>query len=284
MKSNPFLNDITIWLSIIIIALIDFNTPLGYSIWQPYIAVLLLTFWSERKYLVYIIAVVCTVLIICDYLISPRGIEPFIAFVNNLLAIIVLWIVAILCAMHKKALSEIKKSNIELELKINERTEELNKTVEQLKESNTELEHFAYVASHDLQEPLRMITSYISLFTKKYEGQLDKKADDCLIFIKDGASRMQLLINDLLKYARLTTRQMPLELTDCNKVIDEIISDLQLTIKETDAEVKINRLPTLMADSTQIRQLFQNLIGNALKFHSELKPFILISAERRGRE
>lgn len=284
MKFRPFLLDIIIWSLITIIALIDFITPFGYSFWQPYVAVLLLSFWSERKYYVYFIAVVCTILIIADFLISPHELYSLLVPVHSMMAIVVLWIVAVLCALHKKAIFEIKKSNEKLELKVKERTEELKKAVDQLKESNNELEQFAYVASHDLQEPLRMITAYITLLAKKYEGQLDPKADEYIGYVVDGSKRMQLLISDLLKYARLTTRQKPFELANFSKVVEDVIEDLQINIKETQASIKIDPLPQILADPTQIRQLFQNLITNAIKFHSDLPPVIIISAQKDKNE
>lgn len=146
-----------------------------------------------------------------------------------------------------------------------------------LKRSNQELEQFAYVASHDLQEPLRAVTSYTQLLAQRYQGNLDAKADKYINHIVDGASRMQQLINDLLAYSR-TGRGQEFELADCNAVVERSLSNLQIAIAETKATITYESLPTVMADEFQLIQLFQNLIGNALKFCRQEVPLIHISA------
>ncbi len=152
--------------------------------------------------------------------------------------------------------------------------------LEELARSNAELEQFAYVSSHDLQEPLRMIGSYLQLLQRRYQGQLDDKADKYINFAVDGASRMQNLINDLLEFSRVTTRAKEFEPTDCELILDHVLSNLEVSIKENKAVVSHNHLPAVMADSTQLAQVFQNLISNAIKFRSEETPKIYISAEK----
>ena len=137
---------------------------------------------------------------------------------------------------------------------------------EDLKRSNEDLEQFAYVASHDLQEPLRAVTSYTQLFAQRYQGNLDAKADKYINYIVDGASRMQQLINDLLAYSRLGTRAEEFEAADCNAAVQQSLSNLQIAIAEKNAVITYESLPTVMADEFQLVQLFQNLIGNAIKF------------------
>ncbi|MGE5679706.1 MAG: PAS domain S-box protein [Bacillota bacterium] len=150
---------------------------------------------------------------------------------------------------------------------------------QQLEYSNKELEQFAYVASHDLQEPLRMVTSYTKLLAKKYKGKLDENADQYISFADEGATRMHTLIKDLLMFSRITTRAKPLEKVNCSQIIEKVLMDLELLIKENNAEIIFNDLPVVIADPTQIRQLFQNLIENAIKFHHQArKPEIIISA------
>ncbi|MEA1864535.1 MAG: ATP-binding protein [Euryarchaeota archaeon] len=160
----------------------------------------------------------------------------------------------------------------------------LRRAVDDLKRSNAELEQFAYVASHDLQEPLRMVSSYVQLLKRRYEGKLDSDADDFIEFAVDGASRMQTLIQDLLVYSRVGTRGKPFEPTNCEDVLGQVLSNLEVAIDEDGAVVTQDPLPTVEADASQLAQLFQNLIGNAIKFHGDEPPRVYIAAERKGDE
>ncbi|HET7272894.1 MAG TPA: PAS domain S-box protein [Rubrobacter sp.] len=168
------------------------------------------------------------------------------------------------------------------ELAARKRTERaLAELVEDLRQSNTELEQFAYVASHDLQEPLRMVSSYTQLLARRYQGRLDEDADEFIAFAVDGANRMQTLINDLLQYSRVGTRGKPLAPTDTNLVLEAARANLRVVLEETGAKVTSDELPSVMGDPVQLSQLFQNLIGNAVKFRKEGEsPLIHIGAER----
>ncbi len=154
----------------------------------------------------------------------------------------------------------------------------------ELSRSNEELEQFAYVASHDLQEPLWMITGYLQLLQRRYQGELDDKADKYIHFAVDGAFRMQNLINDLLEFSRVTTTTREPEFTDCEFILNQVLSNLELFIKENNATVSKDPLPVVMADSIQLVQVFQNLIINGIKFHSEVAPKIHISVEKKAKE
>jgi len=162
--------------------------------------------------------------------------------------------------------------------------EDLQKTMAELERSNAELERFAYIASHDLQEPLRMVTSFTQLLEKRYKDRLDADANDFIGYAVDGAKRMQQLINDLLTYSRVGTRGKPLEPTDCMTVFATAVANLDVAIRESGAEVTSDRLPSVTADEGQLVQLFQNLIGNAVKFHGEEPPRVHVSAEQSGDE
>jgi PAS domain S-box-containing protein len=150
----------------------------------------------------------------------------------------------------------------------------------ELKRSNEELERFAYVASHDLQEPLRMVGSYVQLLAKRYQGKLDKDADDFIGFALDGALRMQRLIQDLLAFSRVSTRGADLVPTDADAVLGNALANLKLTIEECGAAVSHDRLPTVKADAGQLEHVFLNLISNALKFRGTAPPRIHIGASR----
>jgi DNA-binding LacI/PurR family transcriptional regulator/signal transduction histidine kinase len=160
--------------------------------------------------------------------------------------------------------------------------EELEQAVQELARSNKELELFAYVASHDLQEPLRMVHSYLQLLERRYKNQLDDDADEFIGFAVDGADRMQTLIMDLLAYSRVGTRGKPFEPTDLGDALDAALANLQVAIEETGASITQDQMPTLSVDAIQITQLFQNLISNAIKFRQQNEPpEIHIGAEHK---
>jgi PAS domain S-box-containing protein len=160
--------------------------------------------------------------------------------------------------------------------------EALKEKTEELARSNQDLEQFAYVASHDLQEPLRMVTSYVQLLSQRYRDKLDSDAGEFIGFAVDGATRMWKLINDLLTYSRVGTRGKELESTDCEAVLNQSLNNLKVAIEEKGAVVTHDPLPKVMADNLQMGQLFQNLIGNAIKFRGNEPPRIHVSASRKG--
>jgi PAS domain S-box-containing protein len=162
--------------------------------------------------------------------------------------------------------------------------EALKKTAADLERSNKELEQFAAVASHDLQEPLRMISSYTQLLAERYEGQLDDKAKKYIAYAVDGAIRMQTLINDLLAYSRVGGQGQPLEPTDSHSVLGEAIRNLAVLIEEKKAIITNDDLPMVRADAEQFVLLFQNLLANAIKFRGKDPPRVHVSAQDHGRE
>ena len=157
----------------------------------------------------------------------------------------------------------------------------LRETLEKLKQSNTELEQFAYVASHDLQEPLRMVASYVQLLERRYKGKLDSDADEFIGYAVDGANRMRGLIDDLLTYSRVGRLGKPFEPTNLKDTLDIVAKNLQASISDTKAQVTHDKLPVVYADGGQMVQLFQNLIGNAIKFHGKETPRVHISAKEQ---
>jgi light-regulated signal transduction histidine kinase (bacteriophytochrome) len=163
---------------------------------------------------------------------------------------------------------------IRLEQQLADRTGELAR-------SNAELEQFAYVVSHDLQEPLRMIASYTQILGRRYQGKLDKDADEFIFYAVDGAKRMQNMIKELLDYSRISRKGRDFTRTDCNDVFQSALSFLRLQIQETKAEVISGPLPVIFADKGQIERVFLNLIGNALKFHGSTAPRVRVTAESK---
>jgi len=157
---------------------------------------------------------------------------------------------------------------------------------EALRRSNAELEQFAYVASHDLQEPLRMVASYTELLGQRYKGKLDDKADKYIHYAVDGAKRMQRLVADLLAYSRVGSQGKAMVPVDCGAVVSYVLNVLAEPIRQADAvvDVDVGALPIVQGDEGQIGQLFQNLIGNALKFRGSEPPRIAVEARlHRGR-
>jgi signal transduction histidine kinase len=165
-----------------------------------------------------------------------------------------------------------------------EQKKTLQEAKRSLNRSNKELEEFAYVASHDLQEPLRMIASYTELLKEDYVEKFDDRAKEFMHYIVDGAERMQRLIKDLLQLSRVGTRGKPFEKFDTKKALEDALTNLEVRIKENQATVKYHEMPVICGDVSQITQLFQNLVGNAIKFHGEKKPQIYIQAQKQETE
>lgn len=159
--------------------------------------------------------------------------------------------------------------------------DDLKRKAEELARSNNELEQFAYVASHDLQEPLRMVSSYTQMLAKRYQGQLDTEADEFIGFVLDGANRMRQLIQDLLKYSRAGSSEVLMAEVDVARLLSETLNDLDCAIQSHRAVVTYDKLPTVTANEVQLKQVLQNLISNAIKFHGDKAPEVHISAERR---
>jgi signal transduction histidine kinase len=149
----------------------------------------------------------------------------------------------------------------------------------ELERSNSELERFAYVASHDLQEPLRMVASYTQLLSRRYKGKLDENADEFIGFVVDGVTRMKRLLQDLLTYSRVGSQQKPLVPTSCETVLQRALSNLTASVEESGAEITHTPMPMVLGDEVQLEQLLQNLIGNALKFRGKEKPKVHVAAE-----
>jgi len=179
--------------------------------------------------------------------------------------------------------SEVERVNIDLRAEVAERSqaeESLRARTSELARSNAELETFAHVASHDLQEPLRMMSSYTQLLAKRYHGQLDEDADEFIGFVVDGAKRMQVLIQDLLAFSRVGSAELQRQRTDCEQILEQALVNLEIPRNEAGATIRHEPLPTVEADSSQLLQVFQNLIDNAIKFRVDRPPVVEVGAER----
>jgi PAS domain S-box-containing protein len=178
--------------------------------------------------------------------------------------------------------AELQKTRDELEIRVKERTVDLANANKVLERSNVELQQFAYISSHDLQEPLRMIASYTQLLARRYKGRLDSDADEFITFIVDGCNRMQGLIQDLLIYSRAGTNgKEPCEAAG-EDALQGALTNLRMTIEQSGAVVTHDPLPAITTDETQLTQVFQNLVGNAIKYRSTAAPRVHISATKNG--
>ena len=178
-----------------------------------------------------------------------------------------------------RAEEEVRRLNVELELRVAERTEELSRT-------NDELRQFAYIASHDLQEPLRTIGSFTQLLAKRYVGRLDHDADEFVRFIVDGVSRMHVLLNNILSYSRVTEVAGDVfRCVECEAILKAALMNMDTAIKDSGATVATSgQLPAITADESQLTQVFQNLIANSIKYRGIETPSIHVSAELVNRE
>ena len=185
---------------------------------------------------------------------------------------------------------EIRHLNSTLEARVSERTAELEQRSRELEarsaelqRSNADLTQFAYVASHDLQEPLRMVGSYMGLLARRYGTQLDENAQKYIQFAVDGAQRMQALIHDLLIYSRAGTQPLEKRALFSRRAVEQALENLGMAIRDTSANVSYGDLPEVDADELKFTQVFQNLIGNAIKFHRpDVPPDVKITAHLRG--
>jgi PAS domain S-box-containing protein len=181
---------------------------------------------------------------------------------------------------RKHAEQEIRELNTRLEHRVTKRTRELQESNEALRQSNDDLNQFAYAAGHDLQEPLRMVALYSELLQQNYVGKLDEEANQYISYIVGGALRMERLLKDLLVYSQTASFTSPVAPVDCEAVIKQVLLNLHVSIDESGASVRWSDLPAVQADQVRMVQLFQNLIGNAIKYRTEDPPSIQITARR----
>jgi light-regulated signal transduction histidine kinase (bacteriophytochrome) len=179
---------------------------------------------------------------------------------------------------------ELQRTRDALEARVQERTEELAAANRVLERSNIELQQFAYIASHDLQSPLRSISGFVQLLKLEYEGKLNEEATDWIHRTVQAIEQMQTLIRDVLAYSRVDSRSRPFAPIPFFDVFNDAVSLLKSSIDDARAQVVCGELPVVMGDRSQLVQLMQNLIGNGIKYHSDKAPYVRVSAESHGSE
>lgn len=237
----------------------DILTPLGIAWGFLYLIVVLLTLWIPGKTSTLFAGIIGIILTVLKLYISTADIVAlYIVYTNRSLSVAGILITMFGILKYK-----------EKEKIVCQQKEELEKLTEELKISNSDLEQFAYVASHDLQEPLRKIQSFGERIILTEKERLSETGRDYFSRMMNASSRMQILINDLLSYSRLSTRREAFLKIDLNEVVKEVLVDMEVAIEKNNVKVDLKYLPFIDADKTQMRQLFQNLISNAIKFKKE---------------
>ncbi len=293
MRLQPMTVSILLTLGIF---LADVFTARGYAEGMLYVAPVLVSLWLPQRRATLITASLCSILLFIGFLVSPPGGELTMALTNRMITLVIILATAFLCLQRRQVKQELQQARDELEKRVQQRTAQLSESnarlqdevherrraEEELLRSNTQLEQFAYVVSHDLQEPLRAVKSYVELIQRRYEEKLNSAGREFITYAIDGAQRMQSLINGLLEFSRIRTRGQPFAPTDCNMVVASALANLRVAIEESGAAIDHEPLPTVHADELQLTRLFQNLVGNAVKFRGSQTPRVQIHAEKAG--
>ena len=282
----------------IAIGIADVATGRGYAVSVLYVVPILLSLWVRDPRITKVLAIVCPVLILLGYFLSAHSAPTWLPISNRISSFILVSATGIIAMQRKRSRIELQRANDELEDRVEERTAELSETNARLRQeidrrelmedeltrSNRELRQFAYVASHDLNEPLRTIKGYLQLIESRYKDVLNTQGQQDIEVVKDGATRMQQLIDDLLEAAKIRTHGKPFSQVDSAVAAKQAIGNLEATIRENNAEVVCDELPAVTADVRQLTQLFQNLIGNAIKYRGDAHPEIRIAAHEDSDE
>ena len=273
---------------VLLVGFVDYATgsELNVSIFYL-IPISLSVFFVNRKAGVFLSIASAVVSLAADLMAGHNYSHPMIIYWNSAVQLgfflIIVFILSALKIEYEKAVNvnaDLQDTLVELK-----RTEnELEQKARDLARSNAELEQFAYVAAHDLKQPLIVAGAYINRLRRFYKDKLDPNAERFIGYASDAMTRMEALINALLAYAKVGAKANELKVTNCNEIIELAATDLQVEIEKSGAIVTYDQLPIMLADDIQIGQLFQNLISNAIKFHNEMSPRVHVSAERKDKE
>ena len=254
MKTTNHISIILVFIVTILVFVFDILIPRGINMGDFYPLSVVLTIWISGNRSTIFTTITTIILSVLGLIFSPEGIAINISTINSLVAVI-----GILVTMYAVLKSK------EKEKKVKEQNEELKKYTMELKNSNFDLEQYAYVASHDLQEPLRNITNYSSLLGKRIENEKDKETSHFLNAIVKSAQKMKALIQNILLFS-LIGKDRIIEKVDCRKVLNEVLDDMEVSIRENQAKITMGNLPVVDGNQMEIKRVFQNLISNAIKF------------------
>jgi len=276
------------FISVLFVGAIDYATGSELSVVVFYLLPISFVAWSTNKKTSVVMCIISAAIEFVANSAAGRTYSHYlVAFWNSMMLLSFFLIyVFVLLTMRTEYMAKVrlidKLDNSLSELDLAKK--DLEKKAQELARSNDDLREFAYAISHDLKEPLRVIDGFVKLLAKRYKGKLSSDADNFIEYIVVGVKRMQLMIKDLLEYSLVGTKVKNLEPTDSALVIEQALLNLQTAIEESGAEVTYDPLPKVMVDASQLARLFQNLIGNAIKFRSEEPPKIHISCEQKDHE
>lgn len=279
MPTRPRQTSLHIACALALAALIfvaDLNVELGVAVGVAYLLVISLAYLSESAGVVQIAAIGCSILTLIGLYQSPAGGEDWKVLSNRVLALAAIWATAA-PSLH------LLRQKSELESRVAERTAQLARANASLEQSNAELKQFAYIASHDLQAPLRGVAGFAQFLATDYGDQLDETGKDFIQRIVSGVQRMKNLIDDLLEFSTVDSRQQPSHPVDLNEVFEDVMFSMRAFLTEIGAEVATaGELPSVSGDRGQILRLLQNLIDNAVNYRSSKPLKVVVSAQRKG--
>ncbi len=276
------------WLLLLLVGIADYVTGTELSISIFYLLPISLVAWFVNKRVGIFLSIISSVIeLTTDLMVGHTYSHPFIVYWNNAVQLGFFLIIVFIMSELKKEYERMVKLNADLQaswVELKRTQDELEGKAQDLARSNAELEQFAYVVAHDLKGPLITAGGYANRLRRLYKDILGPEADRLIGFTLDGITRMEELINALLAYARVGIKAKDSKLADYDGIVKQAVANLQLEIEESGAIVTHDRLPTLLADHIQMVQLFQNLIGNGIKFCNGEPPHIHISVEQKGKE
>ena len=286
-RSNPFL--ITLgFILVLLVGVVDYITGTELNISIFYLLPISLATWFMNRRVGVLLSVFSSAVgVTTDFIVGHPYSHPIIVYWNNVIQMGFFIIIVFVLSALRIEYEKIVKLNIDLQDTLSDlkkTQDELERRSKDLARSNAELEQFAYVAAHDLKQPLIVAGGYINRLRRLYKDKPDPDVDTSIGCALDAINRMEALINALLTYARVGTKARDLKLADCNDIVECAATNLQVEIEKSCAIVTHDQLPTLLVDHIQIIQLFQNLIGNSIKFRREEPPRVHISAEHKEKE
>lgn len=276
----------------------DLLTPGVFLAPMLYILPVLMAVWSQPRRAAYGVAIICTIAVLVGLGVSAASNHSALPTPNYFCALILIWAAVVIALQRQRMVASLKQARDRLEVEVAERTADLSeanqhlqkeiaerqRAEDELSRSNWELEQFAYVAAHDLKQPVRTVKMFLDLLDNRSRSELNAQGQEFLGYALSGAQRMDALIEDLLKLAKVSHNERSMEKICLQCVVDEVLANLQAEIQETGAMITHDDLPDVIADRSQLSQLLQNLIGNAIKYRGDRQPRIHVGIDTNEEE